>query len=68
MNAEKKPTPTFAEHIAEIKLAMCDPSASTFFKTTLEWALKRDVVDALNDLAVIQSFLEDRLDGQLTTR
>lgn len=65
MNAKSKTTRTYAEHIAEIKTLLCSPAASSFFKETLEWALRRDPVNSLNDIAVIQRILEERLDGIL---
>lgn len=65
MNAKGKTTRTYAKHIAEINSLLCSPAASSFFKETLEWALRRDTVDSLNDIAVIQRILEERLDGIL---
>ena len=38
-----------------------DPATSTWLKSTLQWALERDPVDALNDALELAGILEERL-------
>jgi hypothetical protein len=49
----------------DVREILADPASSKWIKASLESALKRDPVDALNDALVLAAVLEARLRSEL---
>jgi hypothetical protein len=49
----------------DVREILADPASSKWIKASLESALKRDPVDALNDALMLAAILEQRLRSEL---
>lgn len=57
-----------ASPVAEVTEVLADPAASHWLRQSLERALERDPVDALNDALVLASVLDAQLRATLGLR